>query len=100
MNKWLKRIRGALGMGLAWAAAWFVVGAIFGLVAGIASVVTGVGAGLILGSVLFFSVFFGMCGFVGGAAFAVVLGIAERRRRLDEMSLPRFSAWGGWGGFS
>ena len=26
MRKWLRRIRGALGMGFTWAAAWFAVG--------------------------------------------------------------------------
>jgi len=28
MKKWLRRIRGAVGMGLAWAAAWFGAGMI------------------------------------------------------------------------
>ena len=97
MRKWLRRIRGTLGVALAWAAAWFGVGAIFGLVAGISSVITGVGAGLIFGSALFFPVLFGMCGFLGGAAFSVVLGITEGRRRFDEMSLPRFAAFGALG---
>jgi hypothetical protein len=33
-------------------------------------------------------------GFFGGLFFSAVLGIAARRRRLDELSLPRFAAWG------
>jgi hypothetical protein len=37
-------------------------------------------------------------GFVGGALFSAVLGIAGRRRRFDELSLPRFAAWGALGG--
>ena len=37
-------------------------------------------------------------GFVGGAFFSAVLGIAGRRRRFDELSLPRFAAWGAVGG--
>ena len=41
---------------------------------------------------------YGMLGFVGGAAFSVVLGITEGRRRFDEMSLPRFAGWGAVGG--
>ena len=36
--------------------------------------------------------------FLGGVTFSAVLGIAGRRRRLDEMSLPRFAAWGAVGG--
>jgi hypothetical protein len=35
-------------------------------------------------------------GFVGGVVFSAVLGIAERRRRFGELSIPRFSAWGAW----
>jgi hypothetical protein len=37
-------------------------------------------------------------GFFAGAAFATVLGIAGRRRRFEELSLPRFTAWGALGG--
>ena len=90
MKKWLKRIRGAVGMGLTWAAGWFGVGVIIGLV----MVVIGGGpVGLVTNSVgLAFA------GFGGGAAFSVVLGIAEGRRRFDEMSLPRFAGWGALGG--
>jgi hypothetical protein len=37
-------------------------------------------------------------GFVGGVAFAVVLGLASRRHRLAELSLPGFTALGAVGG--
>ena len=47
---------------------------------------------------VFFSVFLALAGFMGGAAFSVVLGLAEGRRRFDQMSLPRFAAWGALGG--
>lgn len=33
-------------------------------------------------------------GFLCGAIFAAALGIAEHRRRLAELSLPRVGAWG------
>jgi len=33
-------------------------------------------------------------GFIGGVVFSGVLGIAAGRRRFDELSLPRFAAWG------
>jgi len=90
MKKWLKRIRGAVGMGLTWGAAWFGVGAILQPVT----------AGAIVMVELFLGgLGFAMMGFIGGAAFSVVLGIAEGRRRFDEMSLPRFAGWGAVGGF-
>jgi len=37
-------------------------------------------------------------GFLGGVVFSAVLGIAEGRRRFDELSLPRVGAWGALAG--
>ncbi len=93
MKRWLQRIRGALGMGLTWAAAWFGFGTILGLVIGLIS-----GGPFQLAPLIANAVLFGVSGFVGGAAFSGVLGIAEGRRTFDEMSLPRFAGWGGVGG--
>jgi hypothetical protein len=90
MKKWLRRIRGAIGMGLTWAVAWGGAGTIMVL-----------GIVLVTGSrpdppvPLMFSAF----GFVAGVIFSGVLGIVERRRRFDQLSLPRFAAWGAAGGF-
>ncbi len=80
MKKWLKRIRGVIGMGLTWAAAWFVLT--------IPTVVFWIGM----------PVMFAVQGFIGGVIFSTVLWIAEGRRRFDEMSLPRFAAGGAVGG--
>jgi len=87
MKKWLRRIRGAIGMGLTWAMAWFGAGLILLLV-------VGVGAADVP-----FPLFFALLGFLAGVTFSAVLGIIEGRRRFDQMSLPRFAAWGGVGGF-
>lgn len=95
MRKWLRSIRGAVGMGLTWAVAW----AIAGLLIGISSRLLP-----FLPWDSFFAVFdaplpaLAIPGFVGGALFSVVLGIAGRRRRFDELSVPRFAAWGALGG--
>jgi peptidoglycan/LPS O-acetylase OafA/YrhL len=90
MKKWLRRIRGAIGMGLTWAAAW-----------------GGAGTLVMLGFLLVtgrrpdapFPLMFGVFGFVAGIIFSGVLGLVEGRRRFDQMSLPRFAAWGAAGGF-
>ena len=90
MKKWLRRIRGAIGMGLTWGAAWGVAGNI-----------------VMLGFLLKtgsrpdapFPLMFGAFGFVAGVIFSGVLGLVEGRRRFDQMSLPRFAAWGAAGGF-
>ena len=86
MRKWLRRIRGAIGMGLTWAAAWFGAGLILLLI-------VGVGAADVP-----FPLFFALLGFLAGVTFSGVLGIVEGRRRFDQMSLPRFAAWGAIGG--
>ncbi len=91
MKKWLRRIRGAVRMGLTWAVAWAGVGVIVGVVTTVfglypaSEIIEGAAAGVILG-------------FVAGATFSTVLGITEGRRRFDEMSLPRFAGWGAVGG--
>ena len=95
MNKWLRRVRGAVGMGLVWAAGW----AVAGLLIGMASVVL---PGLPWDS--FFRVFdaplpaLAVPGFFAGVFFSIVVGIAARGRRFSELSVPRFAAWGAVGG--
>ncbi|HEV8265723.1 MAG TPA: hypothetical protein VGQ06_12320 [Gemmatimonadales bacterium] len=86
MRKWLRRIRGAIGMGLTWAAAWFGAGLILLLV-------VGVGAADVP-----FPLFFGLLGFLAGVTFSGFLGVFEGRRGLEQMSLPRFATWGAVGG--
>jgi hypothetical protein len=95
MRNWQRRIRGAVGMGLTWAAGWALVGVLIGVTSRLLP-------GLPWDAL--FEVFdaplptLAIPGFIGGALFSVVLGIAGRRRRFDELSLPRFAAWGAVGG--
>jgi len=92
MNRWLRRIRGTVGMGLTWAAGWSLIGAIVGF-----ANLSGLGGGLLVPA--FTSLLYAASGFLSGAAFSVVLGITEGRRRFDQASLPRFAGWGAVGGF-
>ena len=81
MRKWLRRIRGAIGMGLTWGAAWS-------------------GAGLLLARVspvnpdLTFALLFGPLGFATGIIFSGILVAIEGGRGLDRASLARFAGWG------
>jgi len=88
VQKWLRRIRGAVGIGLTWAAAWFAAGMLLLLVVGPNA------------ADVPFPLFFGLLGFLTGAMFSLVLGIVARRRRFDQMSMPRFAGWGAVGGLS
>src|SRR5262249_51801755 len=85
MRKWLRRIRGAIGMGFTWAAAWFAVGFVPRWVFGIESDLP-------------FPLLFRGLGFIAGVTFSGLLVLAEGRRRFDQMSLPRFAGWGAIGG--
>jgi hypothetical protein len=73
-------------MGLIWAFAWFGAGMILLLIVGFGA------------ADVPFPLGFGLLGFLAGVTFSGVLGIVEGRRRFDQMSLPRFAAWGGVGG--
>ncbi|HET9982757.1 MAG TPA: hypothetical protein VFQ38_04195 [Longimicrobiales bacterium] len=86
MKKWLRRIRGALGMGVAWGLAWFSAGMVLRLI-------VGPGAADVP-----FPVGFGILGFLAGALFSGILGLVARGRRFHDLSLPRFAGWGAAGG--
>ena len=85
MRKWLRPIRGAIGIGFAWAAAWFAVGFVPRWVLGI-------------DSDLPFPLLFGGLGFLAGVTFSGLLVVTAGRRRFDQMSVPRFAASGAFGG--
>src|SRR5689334_13739209 len=95
VKRWVRRVRGAVGMGLTWAIGW----AIAGLLIGVSSKLL---PGLPWDA--FFAVFdaplpaLAVPGFVGGVLFSVVLALVGRHRRFNELSLPRFVAWGAVGG--
>jgi peptidoglycan/LPS O-acetylase OafA/YrhL len=85
MGKWLRRIRGAIGMGFTWGAAWSVAGIVLAVVTGFKADAP-------------FPLIFGVLGFFAGVVFSAFLALIEGRRRFDETSLPRFAVWGAIGG--
>lgn len=95
MTRWTKRLRAAIGMGATWAVTWVAAG----LAIGISSVLVPS-----LPWNAFFEIFdaplpaLALPGVIGGALFSLVLGVAGRKRRFEELSLPVFTAWGALGG--
>jgi hypothetical protein len=89
MTKWLKRVRGVFGMGLAWAVGGALVGGLIELIDNILP-----GALPMASLVDMWPQTLAIPGFLGGVVFAVVLGIVGSRRRFGALSLPRFAAWG------
>lgn len=86
MRKLWRRVRAAVGMGMAWGAAWFGAGMVLLLIVGPDA------------ADVPFPLGFGLLGFLAGGLFSVVLGLVERGRRFDQLSLPRFAGWGAVGG--
>ena len=84
MKKWLRRIRGAVGMGLTWAVGWAIIGG--AIMEGIVDP-----NGKILDM---WPQTLAIPGFLLGVVFSMVLMIAEGSRRFDELSLSRFAALG------
>ncbi|MES2306477.1 MAG: hypothetical protein V4558_13295 [Gemmatimonadota bacterium] len=95
MSSILRRLRGAMGMGLAWAIGWAVAGVLIGASSNILT---------FLPWDAFFRTFdaplpaLAIPGFFAGIFFSTVLSIAGRHRRFDELSLPTFTGWGALGG--
>lgn len=83
-NGW-RRIRAAVGMGLAWGAAWFGAGIALARVPGFYSDLP-------------FALMFAPLGFFTGIIFSGILAVGARGRGLHRMSLPRFAGWGAVGG--
>ena len=92
MGQIVRRLRGALGMGLLWAFGGALVG---GVIEGILNVLPG--SDLWLG-VDMWPAALAIPGFLAGVAFSVVLALAEGRRGFDELRLPRVALWGALGG--
>ena len=85
MGKWMRRIRGAIGIGVTWAAAWALVGSVPRWLFGFNTDAP-------------FPIIFGVLGFIAGVIFSGLLMLTEGRRGFDQLTLPRFAAWGGVGG--
>ena len=89
MSKWMRRVRGVLGMGVIWA--------IGGL--GVAAVIEGAdnvtpGGIPAIHVIDMWPPLLLVAGFVGGLAFGTLLGIVGARRRFEDLSLPGFTALG------
>lgn len=88
MRSWLRKLKGALGLG----SIWGLLGTAVGTVAAVA--VTVLGGTPLLTSWLTWALPLGFVSFVLGTGFGGMLGLLERHRTLDELSFRRVAAWG------
>ena len=93
MGAFLKRCRGALGIGVTWGAAWAAIFAAVALIIGLVdpdSIDPGEGPIRVAGIGAVF-------GLVSGAGFGVLLSVAEGRKAIRDLSLSRAALWGALG---
>jgi hypothetical protein len=83
MQKWMKRGRNAVMVAIAWAVIWAPVAVLVGLLVdpdgSMDEMWVAIGA---------------YPGFICGLLFSALLWMAERHRRIGELSLPRAASWG------
>jgi hypothetical protein len=94
MKELIRRLRGALGIGLTWAALWVVLGSVLMLVIGIVDpdqIDPGEGPAKALPILA-------LVGFLCGVGFAGLFSLAERRRTVRDLSVVRAALWGLLGG--
>jgi len=82
---WWRRIRAAIGLGLAWGFVWSGAGAVLARVPGFYSDLP-------------FPLLFAPLGFITGIIFSGILVAVAGRRGIGRVSLPRFAVWGGVSG--
>ena len=94
MTQFVRRLRGALGIGLAWGVLWAALGAALAIIIGVVDpdqIGPGEGPARV-------ALILGLVGFLSGLGFAGLLALAERRSTLHDLSLGRVALWGLLGG--
>ena len=90
MGAFLRRCRGALGIGVTWGAVWAAIFAALAVIIGLVdpdSIDPGEGPIRVAGIGAVF-------GFVSGVGFGVLLSLAEGRKAIRDLSLGRAALWG------
>jgi len=90
MKALLRKARGVLAVALTWGVLWWAIGMIVGLVIGVVdpdSIDPGEEP-LVVGWII------GLVGFLSGLAFGLLLSLAEHRKTILDLSLPRVALWG------
>ena len=90
MTDLVRRLRGALGIGVTWGVLWAAIGLVLGSIVGVVrpdQIDAGEGPGRI-------AAVLGFAGFLSGLGFAGLFSLAERPRTIHEVSLGRVALWG------
>src|SRR5215510_5479257 len=98
MTPLVRFARGVLGTALVWGMGWFLVGLGFGTYRALTFRPFEPSDHAVWFRILVFvTAIWTVWGLVSGAAFAIAIAIAERRRNLTELSMLRVALWGALG---
>lgn len=92
MSRWLRRLRGFLGVGVTWGVGWSALGALIMsivLLLDPASIDPGDFTGMV-------GIFFTL-GVISGSVFSLALALVESRKSIRDLSTGRMAAWGAVG---
>ena len=87
----LLKIRGGIGMGLSWAVVAFLLG-------GIPELIGNIWPNSVTSAVDIWPAALAIPAFLGGVGFSIVLAVAGKNTRFEELSLGRFAIFGAIGG--
>ena len=93
MRSFLRKCRGALGLGLTWSVAWAAIFVLLGVIIGLVDP-DSIDPGEEPFRVAWIGAVFG---FISGTVFGAVLSLAEGRRLLRGLSVWRAALWGALG---
>jgi hypothetical protein len=96
VKTWLRRLRGAVGIGAIWGCALSVLGSAIAIVASI--IWHAIPPSLVVTYVVNAALWYGVEGFVLGSGFAVVLTIIDGRKTFEELTPGRAALWGALAG--
>lgn len=96
--KWLRKLRGIIGMGLLWGVVWGLLGFLLGALQVLPGVLRLAPLPFIVARMVGSAFGWGIWGGLSGATFGGALMLAEGRRSLTELSAARIGFWGALGG--
>lgn len=98
--KWLRKLRGIIGMGLLWGVVWGLLGFLLGALQVLPGVLRLAPLPFIVARLVGSAFGWGIWGGLSGATFGGALMLAEGRRSLADLSIARMGFWGAVGGLT